>query len=61
MLDELRKNASSDKEFVQMEMQKRIKDLEQQIIQLKEEHASEKEALMEEQRKAASQYETRLE
>ena len=29
MLDELRKNASSDKEFVQMELQKRIKDLEE--------------------------------
>jgi len=28
MIDEMRKNASSDKEFVQMELQKRILELE---------------------------------
>ena len=29
MLDDLRKNASSDKEFIQMELKKRIAELEQ--------------------------------
>ena len=42
MLDELRRNASSDKEFVQMELQRRITDLEAEILRLKSEHAEEK-------------------
>ena len=42
MLDEMRRNASSDKEFVQMELQKRITDLEAEILRLKSQHAEEK-------------------
>ena len=35
MIDEMKRNASSDKEFIQMELEKRITELEQQIITLK--------------------------
>ena len=63
VLDEMRKNETSDKgaQLVLMELQKRIIELEQQLIMQKEEHAAEKDALMVEQRKAASHFETRIE
>lgn len=35
MLDELRKNSNSDKEFVQNELRKRIAELEKQIEELR--------------------------
>ena len=43
LLDELRRNASSDKEFLQMELKKRITELEAEIERLKAEHAGDKE------------------
>ena len=63
VLDEMRKNETSDKgaQLVFMELQQRIIELEQQLIMQKEEHAAEKDALMVEQRKAASHFETRIE
>ena len=57
MLDELRKNASSDKEFIQMELKKRIAELEAEIERLKAEHAEDKEKLMDEQRKVVKEFE----
>lgn len=48
MLAELKNNASSDKEFLQMELQKRITELEQQIVDLKKQFADEKDKIMEE-------------
>ena len=47
MLDELRRNASSDKEFVQMELQRRITELEAEMIKLKGDHADEKNKMVE--------------
>ena len=46
MLAELRNNANSDKEFLQMELQRRIQELEQQIVDLKAGFATEKQELM---------------
>lgn len=46
MLQEMRMNASSDKEFVQMELQRRITELEQQIVELKAKYADDQEKLM---------------
>ena len=39
MLEEMRNNASSDKEFLQMELQKRIRELEEEITTLKQNFA----------------------
>ena len=46
MLEEMRNNASSDKEFLQMELQKRIRELEEEITTLKQNHADAQEKLM---------------
>ena len=46
MLEEMRNNASSDKEFLQMELQKRIRELEEEIATLKQNHADAQEKLM---------------
>lgn len=39
-------NASSDKEFIQNELKKKIAELEKQILDMREEFAREKDALM---------------
>ena len=46
MLEEMRNNASSDKEFLQMELQKRIRELEEEIATLKQNFADAQEKLM---------------
>ena len=46
MLEEMRNNASSDKEFLQMELQKRIRELEEEITTLKQNFADAQEKLM---------------
>ena len=61
MIQELKNNASSDKEFVQMELQKRITELEQEIINLKAAFADEKDKLMQEQSKVVSDFEQKIE
>ena len=46
MIREMQMNASSDKEFVQNELRKKILALEKQIEEMRKEHGSEKEKLM---------------
>ena len=46
MLDELRRAAAGDKEFVMNELKKRIADLEKQIEEMREAHAKERETLI---------------
>ena len=46
MIREMQMNASSDKEFVQNELRKKILTLEKQIEDMRKEHGSEKEKLM---------------
>lgn len=46
MIREMQMNASSDKEFVQNELRKKILALEKQIEDMRKEHGSEKEKLM---------------
>ena len=46
MIAEMNRNASSDKEFMQNELKKKINDLERQILELREQFSREKEALM---------------
>ena len=41
IIAELKQNASSDKEFLQMELKKRISELEREIESLKKTHAEE--------------------
>lgn len=41
IIAELKQNASSDKEFLQMELKKRIAELEREIESLKKTHAEE--------------------
>ena len=48
MLDELRRNAAGDKEFVMNELKKKIAELEAQLLRAREEHASELSKLMSE-------------
>ncbi len=47
MLQELRNNASNDKEFIQMELKRRITELEQEILNLKAKFADEMEQISE--------------
>jgi tRNA(Ile)-lysidine synthase TilS/MesJ len=46
MLDELRKNSNSDKEFVQNELRKRIAELEKQIEELRNQFAVERDQML---------------
>ena len=46
MLDELRRNAAGDKEFVMNELKKKIAELEAQLLKTKEDHATELQKLM---------------
>ena len=46
MIQELKMNANSDKEFMQSELKKQIAELERQIMEMREQFAREKEALM---------------
>ena len=48
MLDELKNNAKGDKEFLQMELQKRIRELEEEIATMKQNFADAQEKLMNE-------------
>jgi hypothetical protein len=50
MLDELRRNAAGDKEFVMNELKKRIVELEKIIEDLRSDHAKEREQLIEQQK-----------
>ena len=57
---ELKRNASSDKEFLQNELKKQIADLEKQIRDMKEAFAKEREALMGGQGKIVKEFEDRI-
>jgi tRNA(Ile)-lysidine synthase TilS/MesJ len=46
MLDELRKNSNSDKEFVQNELRKRIAELEKQIEEIRNQFAVERDQML---------------
>ena len=46
MLEELRRQAGSDKEFIQNELRKKIAELEAQIEELRSKFAEEKEEMM---------------
>jgi hypothetical protein len=50
-------NASSDKEFVQNELRKKILALEKQIEEMRKEHGSEKEKLMKQMQDTVKQFE----
>lgn len=60
MLHEMRSNANSDKEFLQMELQKRITELEQQIVDLRASFADEKAKLEEAKRKLIADFEAKI-
>ena len=51
MIAELKANAKNDKEFLKMELEKKIRDLEQEIERLQAQFGKDKEALMGEQMK----------
>ena len=59
MFDELRRNASSDKESV-LELQRRTTELEAEMIKLKGDHADEKNKMVEDKRKAVPELETKI-
>jgi len=46
MLDDLRRNAAGDKEFVMNELKKRIAELEKQVESLREENVKEREQML---------------
>lgn len=57
MLQELRNNASNDKEFIQMELKRRITELEQEILNLKAKFADEMEQISEKMAQARNEFE----
>lgn len=46
MLDELRKNAAGDKEFVMNELKKKILELEAKIEEMRTQHAKERDEML---------------
>lgn len=57
MIREMQMNASSDKEFVQNELRKKILALEKQIEDMRKEHGGEKERLMKQMQDTVKQFE----
>ena len=57
MIREMQMNASSDKEFVQNELRKKILALEKQIEEMRKEHGGEKEKLMKQMQDTVKQFE----
>lgn len=57
MLDELKKQLSSDKEFVQNELRKKIAELEKQIEELRSQFASERDQMINAQKEQMKKYE----
>jgi ribosome-binding ATPase YchF (GTP1/OBG family) len=53
-------NASSDKEFVQNELRKKILALEKQIEDMRKEHGGEKERLMKQMQETVKQFEDQI-
>lgn len=57
MLDELRRSAAGDKEFVQNELRKRIAELEKQVEEMKAQYAKERDQLLAAQAAQATKFE----
>ena len=56
MLDELRRSAAGDKEFVQNELRKRIAELEKQVEEMKAQYAKERDQLLAAQAAQATKF-----
>lgn len=57
MLDELRRNAAGDKEFVMNELKKKIAELEKQLEELRNQLAKERDDMMAQQKQLQAQHE----
>lgn len=60
MIDEMKRNSMSDREFIQRELHKRIDELERQIKDMKDLFESEKEALENKRENMKGEYERQL-
>lgn len=58
MLDELRRNAAGDKEFVQNELRKKIAELEKQIEDMRSTHAKDRDQMMAQQEAMQAKHES---
>lgn len=60
MLDELRKNAAGDKEYIVNELKKKIVELELKIEELLQKHAKETDQLVEQSKSQSQKYEQQI-
>lgn len=60
MLDELRKNAAGDKEYIVNELKKKIAELELKIEELLQKHAKETDQLIEQSKSQSQKYEQQI-